>query len=68
MPPTPPVSLRLAFDASGNTAFQTEKPLSTGTDFISGLTHAAHTLAWLRFNRPLTRTTASLATGLPATL
>ena len=28
----------------------------------------AHSLAWLRFNRLLTKTTASLATSLPATL
>ncbi len=54
--------------ASGNAAFQAENPLSTGMDVISGLTQAAHSFAWLRFNRLLTKAAASLATSLLARL
>jgi hypothetical protein len=39
--------------ASGNAAFQAEKPLSARDDFFSGLTHVAHPFACLRSNRPL---------------
>jgi hypothetical protein len=48
--------------------FPGEKPLEHQNLGISGLTQVAHSLAWLRFNRPLARTTASLATSPLATL
>jgi len=40
--------------ASGSAAFWAENPFSTGICFFSRLTHAAHSFACLRFNRPLT--------------
>jgi len=48
--------------------FPGENSLEHRKEGISGLTQVAHSLAWLRFNRLLTKTTASLATSLQATL
>jgi hypothetical protein len=67
-PSTPPVSLRLAFYASGSAAFRDRDTLSTGICAFRGCIPAAHPLAWLRFNHPLTDMAASLATSLSATL
>jgi hypothetical protein len=65
---TPPVSLRLAYYASGSAAFRDRNTLSTGICAFRGCIPAAHPLAWLRFNHPLTDMAASLATSLSATL